>query len=130
MTPAVDRRTPLERARAELVGNLAGADAFTLAAVLYFVDSMRDSLRRSAADYSPLMLAYGRVASEVETAARAAGIPLPVTEDLASVMGPAPVPVDETVDRDLDAMADIDAERLRNRRRLNRLILKAREGRL
>lgn len=120
--PSLDRRTPLELARADLVANLADGDRVTLAAVLLFVDTMRDHLRsRSAMDYSAEALAFGRVASEIELAATAAGMPMPNAEQLAVIMSPPPAPVVD-LDADLDQMADEDARSAARKKDLARII--------
>lgn len=120
----LDRRTPLEIARADLASNLREfGDPVTLAAVLHFVDTMRDNLRRrvGALDYSAEALAFGRVAMEIETTAELAGMRMPTTERLAALMAPVPEPVVD-VDADLDRMAEADAEKVAQRADLRRVI--------
>lgn len=120
---ALDRRTPLERAREELVESLRQhPDRFAIAAVLHFVDTMRDNLRaaRGSVDYSAEILAFGRVASEIETAAQAAKLPMPTTEQLAAIMAPELPAADP--DADLDQMAEADARSAARRRDLRRII--------
>lgn len=122
---SVDLRTTLERARDLLADNLRDhPDPAAVAAILHFADTMRDHLRSRTGqvDYSAEALAYGRVATEIETAARMAKMPMPSPEVLAQIMTPAaPVPL---IDPDLilDQMAQADADSAARRRDLARII--------
>lgn len=122
---SVDVRTPLERAREHLADTLRdNADPVTVAAILHFADTMRDHLRSRSGqvDYSAEALAYGRVATEIEAAARMAKMPMPSPDLLAKIMTPVkPVSLVDP-DADLDQMAQADAEKLASRRALDRVI--------
>ena len=81
----LDRRTDLDRAKEELTESLRlHGDAATIAAVIRFIDQMRDITDRVLfRDYSAERFAFGRVATELDAAATRAGLMLPET----NVMG-------------------------------------------
>src|SRR6478672_5027205 len=74
----VERRTTLDRAKDELTESLRRCgDATTVAAVIRFVDQMRDITDRVLFnDYSAERFAFGRVATELDAAATRAGLQL------------------------------------------------------
>lgn len=117
----LDRRTELEKARDELTGDLRGhGDLLTVATVLRFVDRWAEHLRRRVGmDYSAEAFAFGRVASELERCAAAAGMRMPTAEQLTVIMAPvAPPPVAPDPDRDLVVFEQDDQDRARSRTRL------------
>jgi len=89
---SVDRRTALGRAKDELTESLReSGDAATVAVVIRFIDQMRDITDRVLfSDYSAERFAFGRVATELDAAARRAGLRLP--EALEAQPGPDLMP--------------------------------------
>jgi hypothetical protein len=75
---AVDRRTALGRAKDDLIESLReSGDAATVAVVIRFIDEMRDITDPVLfSDYSAERFAFGRVATELDAAARRAGLRL------------------------------------------------------
>ena len=75
----LDRRTALDKAKDELTESLRGCgDAATVAVVIRFLDQMREITERVLfRDYSAEGFAVGRVATELDAAARRAGLRLP-----------------------------------------------------
>ena len=74
----IDRRTTLDRAKDELTESLRQCgDATTIAAVIRFIDQMRDITDQVLfRDYSAERFAFGRVATELDAAATRAGLRL------------------------------------------------------
>jgi hypothetical protein len=72
----VDPRTALDRAKDELTDSLRlRGDATTVAAVIGFIDQMRDITDHVLfRDYSAERFAFGRVATELDAAATWAGL--------------------------------------------------------
>jgi len=87
----VDRRTAIDRAKDELTESLRNGDATTIAAVIRFIDQMRDITDLVLfRDCSAERFAFGRVATELDAAATRAGLRLAEAPVVQSVLDRIP----------------------------------------